>query len=126
MSIIWLVQCLCPHRHCIFTSYYEEGRGDFDMATKSAATIFRAHENFCLLCHGTRLIFEGRQSRFASLAELGAAMAEELQRQVPQRERMLRSGLSWENWPSGLRWNFDHLLRDEGPVLTRTVERTLR
>jgi hypothetical protein len=71
MARIFLVQYLCPERHCIMAVAYEEDRGSFEEAKGQIRLGMRAigANPWCGICGSRDLSFEEGLTPFASIEE---------------------------------------------------------
>jgi len=68
---VHIVQLLCPSRHCLVATAYEEGERTFDEAAEGLRGAMRTvgANDWCGICGSHNLKFEDGVTRFATLKE---------------------------------------------------------
>jgi hypothetical protein len=98
MARVFLVQYLCPLRHCILAVAYEEGSGSFEEAKGQIRLGMQAAgmNPWCGICGSRELHFEEGRTPFQSIEEAMAPLLEGSRAQQESRQVMDALGLSYD------------------------------
>lgn len=96
MSKVYLIQLLCPKRHCVIASAFEEGQNTPDKVIEAMKQQMKKnHINpWCGLCGSPKLNFEVAKTKFDSLVEAGPVLFEEQMKQMITRALAEKRGLN--------------------------------
>jgi hypothetical protein len=92
---VWIVQCLCPRRHCIMAVAYEPGSMDHAAAEGALReAVARAIAGgllnpWCALCGSRDFGYSAGRTPYRTIAEARAPLAELERRQEATREWLL-------------------------------------
>jgi hypothetical protein len=96
MARVFLVQYLCPERHCILAVAYEEGSGSFEEAKGQIRLGMQAAgvNPWCGICGSRDLSFEEGLTPFASIEEAMTPLLEGSRAQQESRQLLDALGVT--------------------------------
>lgn len=97
--MVKLVQLLCPQRHCLVASMYEEERSSFEEACTMLRDMLAPKGPFnpwCALCGSHELHFEQGNTSFKTLVEAGPTIDETARKNAESRALLESLGMTYE------------------------------
>jgi hypothetical protein len=98
MAHVYLVQYLCPQRHCILAVAYEEGSGSFEESQGQIRLAMQAAgvNPWCGICGSRELHFEEGRTPFQSLEEAMNPLLSGEKAQAESRQALDALGLTYD------------------------------
>lgn len=96
--MVRLVQLLCPERHCLMASAYEEERSCFTDACEGLRAMVKGggFNAWCALCGSRELHFEEGVTKFLTLAEAMPSLMTEQHKNMAARQLLEATGQTYE------------------------------
>lgn len=94
-----IVQLLCPERHCLLASVYEEGVGNFKEASDALSAMLQpkgVFNNWCGICGSRELHFEEGRTKFKTLVEAAPFIASQALANAESRQALDKAGLTYD------------------------------
>jgi hypothetical protein len=97
--MVKIVQLLCPQRHCILATAYEEERANFEDACKGLELMVSEvgpYKRQCMICGSRDLRFEEGTTKFKTLVEAAPALTQTMYENIETRRELDRMGKTIE------------------------------
>ncbi len=97
--MVRIVQLLCPARHCLLASAYEDDKGTFSKTCEALSAMLEPRggvSRHCGICGSTELHFEVGLTKFKTLAEAMPSLDQAQTEQLLTRSWLDDLGLSFD------------------------------